>query len=40
MKCFVIPVTTGASEIVTKGEKAPANNTRQVIKRLCKIQLN
>jgi hypothetical protein len=36
MKCFVIPVNTGATGIVTKGlKKTPGNNTRKEFNRFC-----
>jgi hypothetical protein len=34
MKCFVIPVITGATGIVTKGLKKSVNNSRKSINRL------
>jgi hypothetical protein len=33
MKCFVIPVITGATDIVTKGLKKSGNNTRKALNR-------
>jgi hypothetical protein len=34
MKCFVIPVITGATGIVTRGlKKRSGNNTRKIFKR-------
>jgi hypothetical protein len=33
MKCFVIPVITGATGIVTRGLKISGNNTRKAFNR-------
>jgi hypothetical protein len=35
MKCFVIPVSIGATGIVIKGLKISGNNTRKAFSRFC-----
>jgi hypothetical protein len=38
MKCFLIPVITGATWIITKGLNISVNNTRKTLDRFCNIK--